>query len=264
MPIKIKRWIEQSGIDYYISFIKAWIPFNAWYMKEYYDEDLKITTDKAIIDKIKNESNPVKSKIIAMLTAESDESFEFRRRLALLQRSLEQHPLSPDRKLSFDSICISANTQSTSIFTDHTKTYKGVFDNKKKRTDNRFSVEAMRKDGKTIVKIELPDCREETLASHPDFAKCSDTEKRNLLKCLSDIFPKKPISVMCRDSKKGINIYDNIYMVKDTNLIAQALITMLYELRCKLFHGELDPTDSNSEPYCHAYHLLCLILKELK
>lgn len=264
MPLKIKRWIEQSGIDYYISFIKAWIPFNAWYMKQYYDEDNNITTDKAIIDKIKNETNLVKTKITTMLTTECEGCDEFRRHLALLQKSLEQHPLTPEKKLSFDCICISTNTKKTSTFTDHTKTYKGVFDDKKKRTDNRFSVEAMRKDGKTIVKIELKDCRAETLASHQDFIKCSDTEKRNLQKCLSDIFPKKPISVMCKDPKKGIHIYDNIYMVKDTNLIAQALITMFYELRCKLFHGELDPTDSNSEPYCHAYHLLRIILKELK
>ena len=31
----ITRWIEQSEIDYFTHFIKAWIPFNAWYNLRY-------------------------------------------------------------------------------------------------------------------------------------------------------------------------------------------------------------------------------------
>lgn len=264
MPIKIERWIEKSGIDYYMSFIKAWIPFNAWYMSEYYDEDAKLTSDSAIIDKIKKEDNQFKQKIRSLITTSGEDSEEFKKHLYHLQKSLEAHPLSKGDSLSFDRICIFLNTEKNITFTSGKKTYKGIYDITKRRTDNRFSVEAMRPDGRTIVKIEVQNCKEETLTAHPDFAKCSDKEKENLKKCLSAIFPKKPISIISPDPKKGIHIYGDLYMVKDVNLIAQGIITMFYELRCKLFHGELDPTDSNSSIYRHAYHMLYLLIKELK
>lgn len=264
MPIKIDRWIEKSGIDYYISFIKAWIPFNAWYMSEYYDEDAKITSDSAILDKIKKEDNIFKQKIKSLITKSGEDSEEFKMHLYHLQKSLETHPISKCDSLSFDRICIFLNTEKNYTFKAGTKTYKGIFDSSKKRTDNRFSVEAMKKDGSTIAKIEIQNCKEETLISHPDFAKCCEKDKEYLKKCLSAIFPKKPISILSHNPKKGIHIHKDLYMVEDVNLIAQGIITMLYELRCKLFHGELDPTESNSSTYRHAYHLLYILIKELK
>lgn len=264
MAIKIERWIEKSGIDYYVAFIKAWIPFNAWYMNEYYDEDANVMTDKAIIDKIKDTPNAFKNKIISLITTNGEDAHEFRMHLHHLQKSLENHPLSKDNSLSFANICISINTNQNHTFKSRTKTYRGVFDSKKKRGDNRFSVEVMKQDGSTIAKIEIPNCKEETLTAHPDFAKCNDSDKANLKKCLMEIFPKKPISLITDNLKKGLRIYEDLYMVNDTNLIAKGIITMFYELRCKLFHGELDPTDSNSSTYRHAFHMLHILINELK
>ena len=35
MPnIHIEKWATQASIDYYMQFIKAWIPFNAWYKQD--------------------------------------------------------------------------------------------------------------------------------------------------------------------------------------------------------------------------------------
>ncbi len=39
---------------------------------------------------------------------------------------------------------------------------------------------------------------------------------------------------------------------------------MLYELRCKLFHGELDPTEANQDIYKYAYNIQNLLIKELR
>lgn len=264
MAIKIERWIDKSGIDYYVSFIKAWIPFNAWYMSEYYDEDLKITTDKAIIEKIKNESNLFKDKIISLVNSNSKEALEFKMNIYHLQKSLELHPFSKGQPYSFANICVSDNTNCNVTFTSHGKTYKGVYDKSKPKGSNRFSVEAMRKSGSTIVKIEIQNCKEETLTAHPDYAKCCETDKSNLKKCLDAIFPKKTISIISKNARNRLHIHDDLFFVNDTKLIAKAIISMFYELRCKLFHGELDPSESNSLIYCHAYHMLYSLVKELK
>lgn len=264
MPINIERWIEKSGIDYYISFIKAWIPFNAWYMSEYYDEDAKISTDRAILDKIKEEPNRFKSKIISLLRHSGEDADEFKMHLYHLHKALLLHPLSKGKSLSFACICISINKETSFTKKYKTKTYRGIFDSSKKKTENRFSVEAMRKDGSTIAKIEIPNCMEETLKSHPEYLKCNDKDKEFLEICLNEIFPRKTVSLICDDPKKGLLIHGNLYFVNDIDLIAKAIIAMFYELRCKLFHGELDPTDSNSSIYRHAYHMLYLLIKELK
>ena len=31
----IKQWLEKSEVDYFTQFVKAWIPFNAWYRNTY-------------------------------------------------------------------------------------------------------------------------------------------------------------------------------------------------------------------------------------
>ena len=35
----IAKWLEKAEPDYYTLFIKVWIPYNAWYMHNFYDED---------------------------------------------------------------------------------------------------------------------------------------------------------------------------------------------------------------------------------
>ena len=48
----ISKWIDKSEPDFYTLFIKAWIPYNSWYMCNFYDEDAtpKRTSDIDIIN----------------------------------------------------------------------------------------------------------------------------------------------------------------------------------------------------------------------
>ena len=48
--MSLSNWIKWSKADYYVLFVKAWIPFNAWYHKTYYDET-SCKTDKDMIIK---------------------------------------------------------------------------------------------------------------------------------------------------------------------------------------------------------------------
>jgi len=65
--IHINSWIEKAQMDFYTMFIKAWIPFNAWYLKEFYDEGSNRISDKNIIDYLKSNSNKYRDKIISLL-----------------------------------------------------------------------------------------------------------------------------------------------------------------------------------------------------
>lgn len=89
----IDKWINRSFPDYYIMFIKTWIPYNAWYMHNYYNEAEGRTTDKAIISYIKNNNNVYKSKIISLITGNDQNSLKFKKYICELHYALEAHPI---------------------------------------------------------------------------------------------------------------------------------------------------------------------------
>ena len=72
-----RDWISRIDIeiDYYSAFIKAWIAFNSWYRSEYTDR-----TDRAIIERLKSQSNRFKSYIETLLDPNnnSEESTKFK------------------------------------------------------------------------------------------------------------------------------------------------------------------------------------------
>ena len=88
MPINttISKWIDKSEPDFYTLFIKAWIPYNSWYMSNFYDEDAspKRTSDKDIISYIKANSNAYKDKIVTLLRNNDEESETFKLQISRL------------------------------------------------------------------------------------------------------------------------------------------------------------------------------------
>lgn len=57
-----EKWKALADIDYFTQFIKAWIPFNAWYMTYYPN----LTTDRQAINEIKSTSNKFRDRLIAL------------------------------------------------------------------------------------------------------------------------------------------------------------------------------------------------------
>ena len=105
----ISKWIDKSEPDFYTLFIKAWIPYNSWYMCNFYDEDAtpKRTSDKDIINYIKSNSNAYKDKIITLLRNSDEESELFRLLISKLHYQLESTPIpNTNERIAFSSICI--------------------------------------------------------------------------------------------------------------------------------------------------------------
>jgi len=74
----ISKWIEKSEPDFYTMFIKSWIPYNAWYMHNFYSEDDKRTSDKSIIRFIGTAPNLYKNRIISLLQGTDNDSLRFK------------------------------------------------------------------------------------------------------------------------------------------------------------------------------------------
>ena len=275
----IKTWIDHSEADYYTMFIKTWIPFNAWYMTNYYDEDAHITSDKDIIGKVMSESNPYRDRIISLIKGTNDEAVQFRRRLAQLHLSLENHLIpNAEEYISFTQVCISDNPDAKKTIQEKVGrvTCKVRFDETLPRTSNRWILEVVtNKSGITQHMIQLKRCSQHELSCNPDFKSIEDGAiKGKLQKCLNMISPSMTTDVTIpaleRDGIKKqprncivIDSACHVYFCNNMEWVASAIVKVIYELRCKLFHGEVEPTVPNMEVYEHAYHLQRMLIKNL-
>ncbi len=273
----ISKWIEKSQPDFYTMFIKSWIPYNAWYMHNFYDEDAKRTSDKSIIRHIGREANVYKNRIIGLLKGGDDDSLCFKEFLWRLHCELENHPI-PDyiNKISFSNICIEDNSQQTYSFSTKKYTFKGDYDKNKPKTTPRWRFEVIEtKSLKTISSVELFKCSVSELLNNADYKAIDKDEiKKGIEHCLKEIDPNKKISIInTPESRKGkLQRPANSIVIKDNKLffrdniedVSKAIIQILYELRCKLFHGEVEPTNANIGIYEQAFYIQRMLIKELE
>lgn len=277
----ISKWIERSEPDFYTLFIKAWIPYNSWYRRNFYDEDAspKCTSDKDIIGYIKNNSNVYKDKIITLLRNSDDESNKFKLLISSLYYQLENTSIpNVNEKISFNSICISDNTNSNgpSTISESDFAVTGKKDISLPRTSPRWIFEVIdNRTTRTISRISLMKCSLTELRSNNDFNSLANKYKSSVEKCLNEIDPNKKISVVLQPERKRgkykappdsicIDSKNNLYFTNNLEDVSKSIIQILYELRCKLFHGEIDPTDTNIGVYEYAYYIQRVLIKVLK
>lgn len=280
---QINNWIARAKVvtDYYTLFIRAWIPYNAWYMHNFFDEDSnpKRDRDSAIIGHINSTSNRYRDKIKSLLRGTDSQSIEFRSFLGKLHSELEANPI-PDfeKRITFSTINLTRNTQKTHTQSFKNFTYSVRFDDTLPKTSKRWFLEVQRKvNNQTIHRIELFNWSEEELENEQDFISIPDIEKKNQLRdAFSKINPRQPIQIIVQPKRtRGGNFRKpndsfaieeslNLYFTNDFDLVSKVIVQLLYELRCKLFHGELDPIDSNLSVYEYAYKIQNILIKELR
>lgn len=277
----INNWINKAEPDYYSMFIKAWIPYNAWYMHNFYDEDAtpKRTSDKDIIHHIKTNSNKYKNRIIALLRGNDDLSIYFKGCLSKLHYELEAHPTpNSDDRISFDSICIFGNSLRDKTISQGRYTYKGKFNNTLPKTSPRWIFEGfLTSTNSTICRIELHKCSLSELRATPYFQEPgNDEHKKGIEACLNEINPNKKISIVVPPERgRGgklkspassliINQTKHLYFKDNIEDVSKVIIQILYELRCRLFHGEIDPTNANSGVFEQAFNIQKILIKELQ
>lgn len=277
----ISKWIDKSEPDFYTLFIKAWIPYNSWYMCNFYDEDAtpKRTSDKDIINYIKSNSNAYKDKIITLLRNSDEESELFRLLISKLHYQLESTPIpNTNERIAFSSICISDNTNSNGpqTITETVFSITGRKDTTLPRTSPRWIFEVINnRTNNTISRISLMKCSLSELRSNNDFNSLDNKYKAAVEKCLNEIDPYKKISVVIPPvNKRGkysappnsicINAKTNLYFTENLDDVSKSIIQILYELRCKLFHGEIEPSEANVGVYEQAFYIQRTLIKALR
>lgn len=259
----IDHWLRQSEPDYFLFFLKAWIPFNAWYVAELPHLNKK---DTLIIKELQDNPKSRPRLIIEnFLTSSNNHSAkQFKAHLAELHYNLETKTLKHDgNKLTFTNLSLTENPKKFEKFSDKRgNIYKAEV------KSGYYEAIIVEKGGKTILHFKQPIYKFSDLEKNIDFIRIKEKKIRTTIKsCFQAIDPSKPISIISPSKSKTESILlssqNSVYLINDPTTIAKGCIKTLYTLRCMLFHGEVEPTPSYRPIYEHAYYLLRLILKEL-
>ncbi|MBY8963864.1 hypothetical protein KJK34_13975 [Flavobacterium sp. D11R37] len=270
----IRRWIEQSDIDYITNFIKAWIPFNAWYNASYPTLD----SDRKKINKIKKDSNPVRNAINSYMESDSQEGLEFRSYLSSLHFNLQNsHLENSEGVISFNSIIKEKNPKNLidNEIIGHNKYYLRRVDAGPLGEISEIQIFLKRKNDNTTIFSYRHDTYDlNHLQAQQAYIALSYPRKEQLrlyFKQLEPIIVTDLVQYTLIESPKNYYKCDSYNFIRDINntncyaiFVCKGLIETLYQLRNILFHGELIPNVATQKVYKEAYALLKLILDKIR
>lgn len=269
----INRWIEQSDIDYIGHYIKAWIPFNAWYNNTFQT----LNTDREKINEIKKNPNTVRNAINSLMEGDSALSMEFKSHLAsLIFHTGELNIQGRDGIINFENIIKVKN------LTNQKNEDFGLNNYFVKRTDGssigqvtQIQINVKRKaNNSSVFSYSHTEYDLEHLQNFPAYQSLSDQVKTQIRIYYQELIPFSTESIIENNLKNTpLNYYqcDNFNLRRDTSnttcyahLIVKALIEILYQLRNVVFHGELVPNRDAQKVYAAAFHVLKIILEKIK
>ena len=248
-----KDWIEaiNINIDYFSAFMKAWVAFNAWYK---FSGEIPPGTDQKCIEYISEQSNRFKTYMTNLLNATDSEGLTYQDNLVKLHEALlnaaitTQEFIGVRQQISFSEVAVK-NKNNLEKFDYSNIHYKCLRSQGKLTTtvkNNRTGLE--------ILHIEQDEYDEETLKQQSIFIQLSDTQKTKCLQCYKKLNPYIITSVLdTSEEARKIGVYS---FINDSNKRSQAIITILYMLRCCLAHGDISPDEAAHRVYKYAYEVI--------
>ncbi|HZH87320.1 MAG TPA: hypothetical protein VFD77_08380 [Brumimicrobium sp.] len=262
----VKSWIDRAYIDYYTQFIQMWIPFNAWYMHTFNVSG----GDRGHIDEIKNTENDFRNRIISLLENTNGDlvAVDFKREIALLHNELDARTIpNHQNKITFQRLDVGLNPNNTiskKINRIDYKIERFLKDNTAGKPNKSVESSIFDSRGNTIFFLQQSKHDLNELQTHSDFISLnSNAKKENLRLCYMEVQPRHIVNLVSPNQRNGIKLHDNVCFIENSLLISQSLIEVLYQLRCKLFHGEITPTTTNQKVYEHSFNLLKILVKEI-
>jgi len=263
--IHLDNWLKRVDIDFYIMFIQTWIPFNAWYNKNYYDEDNNLKSDRDLIDFIKRNDNAYKNRVKNLILSTSTESLEFKNCINKIHEELELNSLpSEEKRIRLSSINLYSNSKRDETIPYNRKIYKFEYLIQQPRNTKRFKCTILKNNPSqvTVGLVDLYKCTNLELEQHEYFQNQNHHVKEIIKKGFNEINPQKPVNIISQNNR-GIQIDENLYFIDNIELVAQVLIELIYQLRCKIFHGELNPNQNITVIYENAYNMQKQLVKSL-
>lgn len=256
-----KDWIDAIDIkvDYFSAFMKAWIAFNAWYKSS---GEIPAGNDQKCIEFIAGQSNRFKTYIMRLIESEEPEGKTYKETIAKLHEALLNAPIMTQeyigarRMVSFSEVAVKNNNRREQ-FESRNIRYECY-----RANNNTVLVVTNVSTGSELFRFENSEYSMEMLEQQSGFTHLTLYQQGKCKECYEKMIPHFITSVLSSDlGAKKIGVYS---FVNDSGKISQAIVTILYMLRCSLAHGDVAPDESSNIVYKYAYEVLVAPIKKLR
>jgi hypothetical protein len=257
LPPHAQDWMNRAEIDYIGPFVKAWAAFNAWYRQASAQQQ-----ERAMLDWVKTQPNPVRRGILALLREDNTTSEAQGLKLAIsdMQTRLDAIHFEVNRKgvneqISLRSVCIlPRNFQRDQI--DHRR-HRYVAE---KIAGGHFQVTVMSiRTAAATFQHSQALYEPNALYALPDFTGRLSEEQRTNLRRFYDGCNPRPMRDLLRGAADPLPIGTMEFRCTGDDLLA-GLIETIYTMRNALLHGEVDPDPRVLSCYEPAYRIVMRFL----
>lgn len=262
----IRTWADSTMPNFPILYVTRWIPFNAWYVS--------LTGVHKDADSIRflkeNPSNALYDRIKYLITGPTKmfECIQFRHELFELEQKLK----NKDFPSTVDPICFGVVEMGNNPDYESRKAYDGYAYKAKRYKENEDPHHPNKSIVITIEKLGTvpPDIDTINLSKH-NWGELENKlallrkYKREQKKIIREVFKKvEPIiTINTKHLSNGTIRIGNSRFCNNLDAISAMIVDVLYELRCKAAHGEIEYTSRIIPIYEHAFNILNLITKTI-
>lgn len=257
------RWllIANGEFEYPILFIKSWLPFNAWYCNNYPHHKNK---DRPILEDMKLDNNLFITRIIALLENDDEDAIIFQTNLVKLHNNLESFKVpNATENISFKSLNYRFNPKTSFVKTYRNHNYKVEIVTPISPNFYKIRIDILNANNRNIFLYNHTKYDKLHLIADKSFISLSEANKGIILGGFDAINPKLKESLIVTKKSESLPTITQILFKNDSQLLAQAIIEILYSIRCILFHGEIQPSKDNLKIYEPAFYMLKQLIKSL-
>lgn len=257
LPAHAQDWMKRADIDYIGPFVKAWAAFNAWYRHA-----SQQSQERAMLDWVKSQPNPVRRAIIALLREDNTTADAQALKLAIsdLQQLLDDIHFEVTRKgvneqISLRSVCIAPrNFQRERI-------ERNNYEFKAERVAGgnlQITVTSVRT-GAVKLQHTQPQYDPAEVYALPAFAEELSAAQQTTLREFYAGCNPRPMRDLLRGGGDRLPVGSMEFQCSCEDLLG-GLIETIYAMRNALLHGEVDPDPKVLACYEPAYRIVMRFL----
>jgi hypothetical protein len=258
LPPHAQDWMARAEIDYIGPFVKSWAAFNAWYRHASGQ-----TQERAMLDWVKNEPNPVRRGVIALLRNgnETTEAQGLKLAISDLQTRLDAIHFEVTRKgineqISLRSVCIAPRHLQRERIERHGHEFKAE---RIAGGDIQITVTTTRARNVRFQSVQQ-NYDPNAVYALPAFAADLSTAQQTTLRQFYDGCNPRPKRDLLRGAADRLDVGTMEFRCSPEELLA-GLIETIYAMRNALLHGEVDPDPRVLSCYEPAYRIVMSFLR---
>ncbi len=257
LPPHATDWMNRAEIDYIGPFVKSWAAFNAWFRHASAQQQ-----ERAMLDWVKNQPNPVRRGVLALLRNDSDTSEAQSLKLAIsdLQIRLDGIHFEVTRKgvneqISLRSVCIASRHFNRERIERSGQEYKAE---KIAGGNIQITVTSVRN---THVKLQHVQAQYDPNAvySLPEFVTNLSASQQTTLRQFYDGCNPRPMRDLLRGGSDRLQVGAMEFQCAPDELLG-GIVETIYAMRNALLHGEVDPDPRVLACYEPAYRIVMMFL----